>query len=67
MLIASLSVCPCRPSQPCLKFVGKARSLLSNGAPERCFTQVGSGLTLKHSAKLEMLARDKSLDYYEQL
>jgi hypothetical protein len=36
-----------------------ARSLHSSGGPERCFTQVGSGLTSKHWTRQERLARDK--------
>ena len=39
--------------QPSLIFVGKA------GAPERCFTREGSGLTCKHYTRLEKLAMDK--------
>ncbi len=35
---------PGKPFQPSLMFVGEARSLPENGAPERCFTQVGSAL-----------------------
>ncbi len=37
-----------KPFQPSLMFVGKAKSPTYSGAPERCFTQVGSGLTCKH-------------------
>ncbi len=29
------------------------------GAPERCFTQVGSGFTYKHKTRLERLANHK--------
>jgi hypothetical protein len=39
---------PGKPFQPSLVFVGNARSLTLRGAPERFFTQVGSGLTHKH-------------------
>jgi hypothetical protein len=39
--------------------VGEARSLPKSGAPEMCFTQVGSGLTCKHQTRLDSLARDK--------
>jgi hypothetical protein len=34
--------------QPCLMFAGKARRIPKSGAPERCFTRVGSGLFHKH-------------------
>ncbi len=40
-------------------FEGKARSLPKSGAPERCFTRVGSGLTCEYQARLENLVRDK--------
>jgi hypothetical protein len=40
-------------------FMGKVSSLPKIGAPERCFTQVGSGLGYKHSISLEMLAMNK--------
>jgi len=40
-------------------FVGEVRSLTFRGAPERCFTQVGYGLTHKRWTRLERLARDK--------
>ncbi len=40
-------------------FVGEARSLPWREAPERSFTQVGSGLTRKHYTRLERLAKDK--------
>ncbi len=33
---------PGKPFQPSLMFVGKARTLRSSGAPEMCFTRVGS-------------------------
>jgi hypothetical protein len=38
-----ISYCNGKPFQPSLMFVGKARSLPQSGAPERCFTPVGSG------------------------
>jgi hypothetical protein len=38
--------------------VGEARRLPFNGAPERCFSWVGSGLTHKHKTRLKRLARD---------
>ncbi len=41
-----------KPFQPSLMFVGKAKSPTQSGAPERCFTQVGSGLTCKHQTRL---------------
>jgi hypothetical protein len=34
-----------KPIQPCLLFVDKARNLLQSGAPESCFTRLGSGFT----------------------
>ncbi len=36
-----------------------AQSLPQSGAPEKCFTRVGSGLTGKHQTRLERLAKDK--------
>jgi hypothetical protein len=50
---------PGTPFQPCLIIVGEARSLTLSGAPERCFTWVGSGITRKYYNRLERLARDK--------
>ncbi len=44
---------PGKPFQPYLMFAGKARSLPQSGAPEKSFTWVGSGLTCKHSTRLE--------------
>ncbi len=46
---------------PSLMFVGKAMGLSSGwgGAPERFFTELGSGLNCKHKSWLERLARDK--------
>ncbi len=40
-------------------FVGKAKSIPKSGAPEMCFTQVGSGLTHKYQARLEKNPRGK--------
>jgi hypothetical protein len=40
-------------------FEGEAKSLPKSGAPERCFTQVGSDLNCKHQTRLEKLARDE--------
>jgi hypothetical protein len=48
-----------KPFQPSLVFVGKSRSLPYSGAPEKCITQVGSGLTRNHWTGLQKLARDK--------
>ncbi len=42
-----------------LMFVGKARNLPQNGAPERCFICIGSSITSKYQTSLERLARDK--------
>ncbi len=39
---------PSKPFQPSLMFAGETRSLPECGAPESCFTLVGSGLTWKH-------------------
>ncbi len=50
---------PGKPFQPSLLFVGKARSLPLSGAPERCFTWVGSWLICKHYTILERLSRDE--------
>ncbi len=46
--------------QPSLIFVFQARSLPQSRAPERCFTRVGSELTPKHQARLEMLVSNKN-------
>ncbi len=48
-----------KPFQPSLMFIVNSRGLSYSGAPERCFTWVGSGLTCKHVTRLERLARDK--------
>ncbi len=50
---------PGRPFQPSLMLVSKVRSLPYSGASERFFTQVGSGPTHKHLARLERLSSDK--------
>ncbi len=42
-------------------FGDEERSLPQRGAPERCFTRVGSGLSRKHYTRLERLATDKHL------
>jgi hypothetical protein len=39
---------PGKPFKPSLMFVGKATGLPESGAPETCFTWVGSGLSRKH-------------------
>ncbi len=51
---------PGKPFQSSLLFVGKARSLPLNGAPQRCLTCVGIALPA-HTVYtiLESLARDK--------
>ncbi len=43
---------PVKPLQLSLMFVGKARSLHQGEAPERCFTQVGFGITHQHQTRL---------------
>jgi len=40
-------------------FVGKVRSLLYRGAPERCFTQVGYGRTFEHETRPVRSAKNK--------
>ncbi len=45
-----------KPSQ---LFVGEARNIPLSGTPERCFSQLGFGLTCKHLTRLEKLVRDK--------
>ncbi len=42
-----------------IMFVGKARSLLWSGTPERCFTQIRYSLTSKHVTRLERPDRVK--------
>ncbi len=42
-----------------LMLVGKARNLPLSWTPERCFTQIGSDLILKHLTRLERLVRGK--------
>jgi hypothetical protein len=46
-------------------FAGKARGLPQSGAPERCFTRVGSSLSCKHATRMETLARENTLAYYK--
>ncbi len=66
MVIISQIVCP---SQPCLMFVVKARSLPWSGAPKWCFTLIGFGLNRKHSTRPEYPDRDKhsSLLQHQQI
>jgi hypothetical protein len=40
-------------------FVGKARSIPYNGAPERCFIWLSSSLAYKQQTRLERLFTDK--------
>jgi hypothetical protein len=47
-------------------FVGKASSLPESGAPEMCFTWVGSWLTHKHYTILERLAGDKHSSLFQK-
>ncbi len=57
--ILAISQCILSPTflfQPNLMFVGKARSLPQNGAPERCFTWLSSSLAY---TSLKRLGRDK--------
>ncbi len=56
MFVKSQSVCPWQTFRPSVMFVDKAMSLSQSGGPERCFTQVGFGLTCKHQTRLERLA-----------
>ncbi len=56
-----------RPFQSSLMFVGKTRSLPSNGASEKCFTRVGYGLTHKHYTWLERPAKDKHIQVLTQI
>ncbi len=55
-----------KPFQPNLMFVGKAKSLLLSGTPERRLTQVGSGLTLNIRLGLKGLPGTNALAYYEK-
>ncbi len=50
---------PGKPFQHSLMFLGKARSLPTSGASERCFIHLGYSFTSKHKTKLERLAMDK--------
>jgi len=55
-----------KPFQPNLMFVGKATGPHLSGAPERCFTWVGSGLTRKHYTRLERLVREKHSSFLQK-
>ncbi len=57
---------PGKPFQTGLMLVCKARSSPKSGAPERSFTQVGSGLTLNHYTRLDRLAMDKHLSLLQE-
>ncbi len=57
---------PGKPFQPSLMFVGNARRPPQSGAPERCFTQVGSGLTCKQLTKLKRFARNKCSSFLQK-
>jgi hypothetical protein len=48
-------------------FVGKARSLPTSGASERCFIHLGSSLTSKRDSRLERLAMDKQSSLLRKL
>jgi hypothetical protein len=50
---------PGKPFQCSLMFASKAEAYLSE-TPFLCSTRVGCGLTCKHYARLERLARDKN-------
>jgi hypothetical protein len=45
-------------------FVGKGRSILQRGAPERYFTWVGYGLTRKLKTSFKRPARKKTQAYW---
>ncbi len=48
IFLISKGVCPGKPFQPCLMFVGEARSLPQSGSPETCFQVIKD----KHSCLL---------------
>ncbi len=56
---------PGRPFKTSLIFVIKGRSLPKSGTLERCFTQVGSGLTKNIRLSLKGLPRTNTSAYYE--
>jgi hypothetical protein len=59
MIVLNMCFVLGRPFQAIRLFVHEVRSLPYSEAPERIFTQVGSGLTHKHYTRLELLTRDK--------
>jgi hypothetical protein len=58
---------PGKSFQPSLLLVGKARSLPSSGAPERCFTWVSSCPTSKLFTIMERLARDEHFSLLQKV
>jgi hypothetical protein len=50
---------PGRPFQSSIMFAGKATILPQSGAPEKCFTRVGSSLARQHLIRLERPTRVK--------
>jgi len=50
---------------PSLMFEGEARSLPLSGAPERCFTRVGSSLPANARLGWKRLTGTNTLAYYE--
>ncbi len=59
IFLISSGFVPGKRFQHSLMLVGKARSLSYSGAPEKCFTQVSSGLTCKYYTWSERLASEK--------
>ncbi len=57
---------PCKYYQPCVIFVGKARSLPYSWASERGFVHVGTCLACKHWTGSERLARDKHSSFLQK-
>jgi len=55
--------CPDKPLQPRLILVGKARSLISSGLPERGFRRQPYSQTLDEAVKA---CQGQTLAYYEQ-
>ncbi len=53
-----------KTSKPSLMFVGKASHSLS-GAPESCFTLLGSGITRKDKTRLRGMPKKNTLAYSE--
>ncbi len=57
---------PGKPFQPSLMFVRQARGIpWSESAPERCFTQVGSGLAANIALGWKCFPGTNTLAYYE--